>query len=80
MNSYSRGILDGNTAYETFIERFGEEGKAFLDKLGIARIEPNDVTLDPILLGKKFKRHADKVILRKAGVIPPTNKTGEETK
>jgi hypothetical protein len=26
-----------------------------------------------MLLGAKFKRHADRVILRKAGVIPPKN-------
>ena len=32
------------------------------------KIPANEVTLDPYLLGKKFKRHADKVILRKAGV------------
>jgi len=78
VNNYSRSVLDGNTAYDTFVGRFGEEGKEFLGKLGIARVEPNNVTLDPILLGKKFKRHADKVILRKAGVIPPANKSGEE--
>ena len=32
------------------------------------KIPANEVTLDPYLLGKKFKRHADMVILRKAGV------------
>ena len=48
-------------------------GKAFLDKLGIAKIPANEVTLNPILLGEKFKRHADRVILKKAGVIPAKN-------
>lgn len=37
------------------------------------KIPANEVTLDPILLGAKFKRHADRVILRKAGVIPPSH-------
>ena len=73
MNSYSRGVLGGKTAYETFTERFGEEGREFLDKLGIVKIPANEVTLDPILLGAKFKRHADRVILRKAGAISPKN-------
>ena len=50
----------------------------FLDKLGIVKIPANEVTLDPILLGAKFKRHADRVVLRKAGVIPP--KDTEEQK
>ena len=78
MNSYSRGVLGGKTAYETFVERFGEEGRVFLDKLGIVKVPANEVTLDPILLGAKFKRHADRVVLRKAGVIPP--KDTEEQK
>ena len=60
----------GAVTLATFIERFGEEGKEFLDKLGIVKIPANEVTLDPILLGAKFKRHADRVILRKAGVTP----------
>ena len=28
----------------------------------------NEVTLDPYVLGKKFKRHADKIILKQNGV------------
>ena len=58
------------TPYDSFVEMFGKVGKDFLDRLGIVKIPANEVTLDPILLGEKFKRHADKVILRKAGVIP----------
>ena len=69
--SYSRGVLDNQTPYDTFVEKFGEPGKKLLDALGVVKIPPNEVTLDPILLGEKFKRHADRVILRKAGVIPP---------
>jgi hypothetical protein len=71
--SYSRGVLDSKTPYDTFVEKFGEPGKKLLDALGIVKIPPNEVTLDPMLLGAKFKRHADRVILRKAGVIPPKN-------
>ena len=75
--SYSRGVLDNQTPYDTFVEKFGEPGKKLLDALGVVKIPPNEVTLDPILLGEKFKRHADRVILRKAGVIPP-KKTDEQ--
>ena len=71
--SYTRGVLDGKTPYDVFTEKFGEPGRKLLDALGIVRIPANEVTLDPILLGAKFKRHADRVILRKAGVIPPKN-------
>jgi len=40
----------------------------FLDRLGIVKIPANEVTLDPYVLGKKFKRHADRIILRQNGV------------
>ena len=76
--SYSRGVLDNRTPYDTFVAKFGERGKNLLDALGIVKIPPNEVTLDPILLGGKFKRHADRVILRKAGVIPPKNTEGQK--
>ena len=71
--SYTRGVLDDKTPYDVFTEKFGEPGRKLLDALGIVKIPANEVTLDPILLGAKFKRHADRVILRKAGVIPPKN-------
>ena len=71
--SYSRGVLDNQTPYDAFVGRFGEPGKKLLDALGIVKIPANEVTLDPILLGEKFKRRADRAILRKAGVIPPEN-------
>ena len=71
--SYTRGVLDDKTPYDVFTEKFGEPGRKLLDALGIVKIPANEVTLDPILLGAKFKRHADRAILRKAGVIPPKN-------
>ena len=55
------------------VEKFGADGKAFLDKLGIVRIPGNEVTLDPMLLGAKFRRRADMVILKKNGVSKPKN-------
>ena len=76
--SYTRGVLDNGTPYDSFVEKFGEPGKRLLDALGIVKIPPNEVTLDPILLGERFKRHADRVILRKAGVIPPKNSDGQK--
>ena len=71
--SYTRGVLDNRTPYDVFGEKFGADGKAFLDKLGIVRIPGNEVTLDPMLLGVKFKRRADMVILKKNGVSKPKN-------
>ena len=47
---------------------FGEEGKSFLGKLGIVRIPANDVTLCPFLLGSKFRRIANKAVMRRHGV------------
>jgi hypothetical protein len=70
INSYSRGVVNGSTAYDTFIQKYGKRGRDLLDKLGIVKIPPNEVTLDPILLGEKFKKHADEVILKKNGVNP----------
>ena len=67
LNSYPHPSLGGRTPYE----EFGEEGKAFLDKLGIVRIPANEVTLHPFLLGQKFQKAADKAVLRKNGVITP---------
>lgn len=68
VNSYTRGVLDGSTPYDSFAARHGEAGKKFLDALGIRRIEPNDVNLTPMLLGEKFASHAAQVILRRNGV------------
>ena len=68
VNSYTRDWLGGKSPYDVFVERHGERGKGFLDRLGIRRIPGNQVTLDPILLGMKFKRHADKVVMERYGV------------
>ena len=69
LNSYPRESKNGRTPYDLFVEEFGEEGKTFLDKLGIVRIPAAQVTLHPFLLGQKYQREADRAILRKHGVI-----------
>lgn len=74
LNSYTRGVLDDRAPYDVFVERFGEAGRIFLEKLGIRRIAPNDVTLDPRLLGERFKRHAAQVVLKRHGVTSPAKK------
>ena len=71
LNSYPRPALNGMTPYEVFVEEFGEEGKRFLNKLGIVRIPSAEVTLHPFLLGQKFQKSANKAILKKNGVIQP---------
>ena len=68
VNSYSRASLDNSTPYDEFVKEYGYEGRRFLERLGVVKIHANEVTLDPYLLGKKFKRHSDKDIIRKAGV------------
>lgn len=68
VNSYTRGVLDDTTPYDSFVARHGEAGKRFLDNLGIKRIEPNEVNLTPALLGEKFARHAANVILQRNNV------------
>ena len=70
LNSYPRESLGWRTPYDVFVERHGEEGRAFLAKLGIVRIPENQVTLHPFLLGAKFQKAADRAILRKNGVAP----------
>ena len=74
INSLTRDSLDGKCAYDAFVGEFGEEGRLFLEKLGIVRIHGNEVTLHPFLLGAKFQKIADKTVLRKNGVI--TKKPG----
>lgn len=68
VNSHTRDWLGGKPPCGVFVERHGERGKEFLDRLGIRRIPGNQVTLDPILLGMKSKRHADKVVMERYGV------------
>ena len=38
------------------------------EKLGVRRINAEDIVLDPILLGPKFKQEANRAILRRNGV------------
>ena len=73
LNSYPRESLDGKTPYDKFIAEHGEEGRKFLDALGITRIPAAQVTLHPFLLGQNFQRAADKAILKKNGVIGKKN-------
>ena len=68
VNSYTRGVLDGRCAWDEFVARHGEPGRLFLGRLGLRRIPPSEVILDPYLLGKRFERLAAKAILRKNGV------------
>lgn len=70
LNSYPRESLGWRTPYDVFVEKHGDEGKAFLAKLGIVRIPANQVTLHPFLLGEKYQKAADRAILRKNGVAP----------
>ena len=56
-----------------FVEEFGDEGKRFLDRLGIVRIPQDQVTLHPFLLGRKFQKAADTAVLRKNGVSEQKN-------
>ena len=71
VNSLTRDTLGGKCAYDSFVEEFGDEGRRFLDALGIRRIPANEVTLHPFLLGEKFQRIADKAVLRKNGIKKP---------
>lgn len=65
VNSYTRGVLDDATPYDSFVARHGDAGRRFLDALGIVRVEPNEVRLTPSLLGEKFAQHAAHVILHR---------------
>ena len=38
LNSYPRESLDGMTPYNKFVAEYGQEGRDFLDSLGIKRI------------------------------------------
>ena len=69
VNSAPRTSLEGKTPYDEFVSFYGERARAFLEKLGIRRINAENVILDPILLGEKFKQEANRAILRKHGII-----------
>lgn len=68
LNSYPRMAHDGRIPYDLFVEEYGEDGRRFLDALGIRRVPAAQVTLHPFLLGQKYQREADRAILRKNGV------------
>ena len=70
LNSYPRESLGWRTPYDVFVERHGDEGKAFLANLGIVRIPVNQVTRHPFLLGEKCQKAADKATIRKNDFIP----------
>ena len=78
LNSYPRPSLGGRTPYDLFVEEFGEEGKGFLDRLGIMRIPAERVTLHPFLLGRKFQKAADEAILRRNGVTRQKTVAGKQ--
>ena len=67
-NSYPRETRDGKAPYDLFVSELGDEGRRFLDALGIKRVPAAQVTLHPFLLGQKFQRAADRATLRKNGV------------
>jgi transposase, IS30 family len=77
VNSMHKPSLGDRTPIDLFIEKHGEPGRQFLEKLGIRKIPGNQVTLHPFLLGRKFQRHADRVTLRKNGVTN-TKKPGSD--
>jgi len=68
LNSYPRETRDGETPYDLFVAEHGDEGRRFLDTLGIKRIPAAQVTLHPFLLGQKYQREADRATLRNKGV------------
>jgi len=61
--------LERRTPYDEFVSFHGERGREFLEKLGIRRINAESVVLDPILLGEKFKKEANRAILHRHGVL-----------
>jgi len=69
VNSAPRPSLDGRTPYDEFVSFYGGRGREFLEKLGIRRINAESVVLDPVLLGEKFKKEANRAILHRHGVL-----------
>ena len=70
VNSYTKPSLGNQIPVDLFVRKYGDDGRRFLDALGIRKIPANQVTLHPFLLGAKFQRHADRVTLKKNGVTP----------
>ena len=69
VNSSPRPSLEGRSPFDEFVSFHGERGGTFREKLGVRRINAEDIVLDPILLGPKFKQEANRAILRRNGVI-----------
>ena len=61
--------LDGKSPYDEFTSFYRERGREFLERLGIRRVNAECVVLDPILLGGKFKKEANRAILHRHGVL-----------
>ena len=53
INSYIRDCIDLKSAYDNFIDSFGDKAANILKKLNIDRIEPKDVILHPSLIKSK---------------------------
>ena len=68
LNSYPRETRGGKAPYDLFVAEHGDEGRRFLDTLGIKRIPAGQVTLHPFLLGQKYQKAADRATLRMNGV------------
>ena len=69
VNSAPRPSLDGKSPYDEFVSFHGERGRVFLERLGIRRVNAESVVLDPILLGGKFKKEANRAILHRHGAL-----------
>ncbi|MGM9607298.1 MAG: transposase [Oscillospiraceae bacterium] len=67
LNSYPREATGWKAPCDLFVGRYGEEGRAFLGRLGIVRVPANQVTLHPFLLGERYQKAADMATLRKNG-------------
>jgi len=78
LNSYPRETRDGKAPYDLFVAEYGDEGRRFLDALGIKRIPAAQVTLHPFLLGQRFQREADRATLRRNGVTAQKNTESEK--
>ena len=68
LNGYPRVAKGGKAPYDLFVEEYGEDGRRFLDALGVRRVPAAQVTLHPFLLGQRYQREADRAVLRKNGV------------
>ena len=68
LNSYPRETRGGKAPYDLFVAEHGDEGRRFLDALGIRRIPAGQVTLHPFLLGQRYQKAADRAVMRRNGL------------